>query len=81
MMGEGIPLKMTPARKRMLAVLADGTMHRDMILHRSGSFGSGLRVLIALHDAGLIEQPQGAAWRDGPKYRLTDAGRALLTAS
>lgn len=71
-------MKMTPARKRILLTLTDGTMHRDLILHRSGSFASGYRVLATLMDAGLIEIPYGSAWSDGPKYRLTAAGHALL---
>jgi hypothetical protein len=73
---------MTPAQRKMLALLAEGSLQREILFHRSGSHGSGYRPLGALVRLGYVETSVTGTYMTGSdpttRCRITDAGRAAL---
>lgn len=69
----------------MLALLADGSLQREILFHRSGAHGSGYRPLGALVQLGYVETSTTGTYMTGTepttRCRITEAGRAALGVS
>lgn len=68
----------------MLALLAEGSLQREILFHRCGAHGSGYRPLGALVKLGYVETSVTGTHMTGSqptmRCRITDAGRSALAA-
>ena len=75
-------MKLTPARRRMLAALQAGSRQKEILFMETGSHASGYAPLRALVRAGLVETSVSGSYLTGSDpvmwCAITPAGRAAL---
>jgi len=75
-------MKLTPARRRMLEALHNGSLQRDALFMAIGSGASGYAPLRALEEAGLVKSHATGGYLNGFPIvvwcDITPAGRAAL---